>query len=371
MSKSVKHDPPFHAEHIGSLLRPPALMNAYRNFKSGKLDAAALKVKQDECIREVVRFQEELGLPIVTDGEFRRTTYISHFVDAIEGLDFAPSSFQFHDPEGKSHEFVAPTVTGKLRRVKNNSGEEFEFLKSVATREPKSTLPSPATMHFLNGAQDPGPDIYADNDTFFSDLAQVYQEDIRDLEQRGARYIQLDDVPFAMLCDPALRKQLESKGQDPEQLVDRYIELTNACVAGGSSDSTFGFHICRGNLKGTWLSEGSYQAVAEKIFHGLDVDVFFLEYDTPRAGDFAPLSAMPQDKVVVLGLVSSKVPELEDGNALRERITEASAYVPLDRLGLSPQCGFSSAVVGNPVTVEDQRAKLALVVQTAATVWGG
>lgn len=370
MSQSRRHDPPFHAEHIGSLLRPAALIEAYRAFKHGGLDAAGLGQVQEQCIREVVAMQEALGLAVVTDGEFRRTTYISHFVDAIDGLDFAPSEFRFHDAAGDSHEFVAPRVTGRLRRVKSNSGEEFEFLQSVTRVTPKITLPSPATMHFLNGAADPDPAVYADLDACFGDLARMYQEDIADLEARGARYVQLDDVPFAMLCDPALRRQLEARGRDPERLVDRYIELTNASLAGRSAAIVAGFHICRGNLKGTWLSQGSYQAIAEKVFRALDVDVFFLEYDTPRAGGFEPLAAVPEDRMVVLGLVSSKRPELEDPASLRARVAEASRFIPLERLGLSPQCGFSSAVVGNPVSQDDQRAKLALVVDTAAGIWG-
>lgn len=368
---SVKHDPPFRAEHIGSLLRPPAMFEAFRKFKAGEIDQAGLDAVRGDCIRDVVRLQEEAGLRVVTDGEFRRTTYISHFVESCEGLDFRPSSFRFHDSGGQDHEFLAPRCVGKVKRTTGLSAIEFEFLKTVTDRTIKSTYASPATMHFLGGAPDPDPEFYADDDALFADIAKAYDEDIADLAARGARYVTLDDVPFPMLCDPAVRGQVEKQGKDPERLLDRYIELTNASFASAPSDMTVGLHMCRGNLKGTWLSEGSYQAVSEKLFRGLDVDAFFLEYDTERAGGFEPLAAMPDDKMVVLGLVSSKVPDLEDAGALKARIDEAAKYVDRDRLAISPQCGFSSAVVGNPVSVEDQIAKLELVVRVAEEVWGG
>lgn len=361
--------PPFRAEHIGSLLRPDALRDGFRRLNRGEIDPAGFRTIQDGCIRDAVAMQEEIGLEAVTDGEFRRTTYISHFVDSVEGLEFAPSSFRFYEDDGTAHEFVAPRAVGKLKRVKANSAEEFDFLKTVTGRTIKSTLPSPATMHFLGGAEDPPRDIYPDREALFEDLARAYREDIADLAARGARYVQIDDVPFAMLCDESLRKQLAARGEDAEALVDAYIALTNDAVAGRPAEMTVGFHICRGNLKGTWLSRGGYDAVAEKLFRQLDVDHFCLEYDTDRAGGFAPLAAMPEDKGVVLGLISSKLPLLEDPEAVEARIAEASRHVPLERLAVSPQCGFSSAVIGNPVSPDDQRAKLSLVVEIAGRVW--
>ncbi len=361
--------PPFRAEHIGSLLRPETLREGFRRLARGEIDEDGFRAVQDGCIRDAVAMQEAVGLEVVTDGEFRRTTYISHFVDSVEGLEFAPSSFRFYEDDGTAHEFVAPRTVGRLKRVRANSGEEFDFLRSVTARTAKSTLPSPATMHFLGGAEDPPGDLYPDRDALFADLARAYREDIADLAARGARYVQLDDVPFAMLCDETLRGQLAARGEDPEALVDDYIALTNDAVAGRPAGMTVGFHICRGNLKGTWLSRGGYDAVAEKLFRQLDVDHFCLEYDTDRAGDFAPLAAMPDDKGVVLGLVSSKLPVLEDPAEIEARIAAASRHIALDRLAVSPQCGFSSAVVGNPVSPEDQRAKLALVVDVAARVW--
>ena len=363
--------PPFRAEHIGSLLRPDALRNGFRRLNKGEIDADGFRAIQEDCIRDAVAMQEEIGFEAVTDGEFRRTTYISHFVDSVEGLEFAPSSFRFYEDDGTSHEFVAPRAVGELKRVKANSGEEYDFLSTLTARAVKSTLPSPATMHFLGGAEDPPKNVYPDREALFHDLARAYREDIADLAARGARYVQLDDVPFAMLCDESLRSQLAARGEDAESLVDAYIALTNDAVAGRPPEMTIGFHICRGNLKGTWLSRGGYDAVAEKLFQRLDVDHFCLEYDTDRAGGFSPLAAMPEDKGVVLGLISSKLPLLEDPAAVEARIAEASRYVPLDRLAVSPQCGFSSAVIGNPVTPDDQRAKLALVVEIADRVWNG
>lgn len=363
--------PPFRAEHIGSLLRPAALREGYRRLGKGEIDAAGFRAIQDSCIRDAVAMQEAVGLEVVTDGEFRRTTYISHFVDSVDGLEFAPSSFRFYGDDGTAHEFVAPRTVGRLKRVRANSGAEFDFLKTATGKTIKATLPSPATMHFLGGAEDPPKEVYPDREALFADLAAAYREDIADLAARGARYVQLDDVPFAMLCDDSLRRQLAARGEDAEALVDAYIALTNDAVAGRPDDMTLGFHICRGNLKGTWLSSGGYDAVAEKLFKRLDVDHFCLEYDTGRAGGFAPLAAMPEDKGVVLGLVSSKLPLLEDAAAIEARIAEASRHVPLERLAVSPQCGFSSAVIGNPVSPDDQRAKLALVVEIAARVWPG
>lgn len=365
----MKLNPPFHAEHIGSLLRPPELIDAYRARRAGDIDEAAFASVRGDAVRDAVRLQEEVGLQVVTDGEFHRTTYISRFVESCDGLDFRPSSFRFHDGRGGDHGFVAPHCVGRIARARPLSAEEFEFLRGVTDRTIKYTYPSPATMHFLGGAPDPDPEFYASDDDLFADIAAAYDADISDLAARGARYVTLDDVPFPMLCDPAIRRQLEARGRDPERLLDQYIELTNASFASAPGDMVVGLHMCRGNLKGTWLSEGGYQAVAERLFKGLDVGVFFLEYDTERAGGFEPLAAMPEDRMVVLGLVSSKVPELEPVDELRGRVAEAARYVDMERLGLSPQCGFSSAVVGNPVTMEDQAAKLRLVVDVARDLW--
>ena len=358
------------AEHIGSLLRPSKIMAAFRARKANEIDDEELEKIREGAIKEVVRLQEDVGLEVITDGEFRRTTYISHFVESCNGLDFRPSSFRFYDKGGAQNEFLAPACVGKIKRVNGLSAIEFEFLRSVTDKSIKSTYASPATMHFLGGAPDPDPAIYQNDELLFEDIAAAYDEDICEIAARGANYVTLDDVPFPMLCDPAIRGQLEKNGKDPERLFEQYIELTNASFANAPSQMTIGLHMCRGNLKGTWLSEGSYQAISEKLFNNLKVDVFFLEYDTERAGGFEPLAFMPDDKLVVLGLISSKIPGLESKEVLKQRITEAAKFVDLERLAISPQCGFSSAVIGNPVTVEDQIAKLKLVVEIARDVWG-
>ena len=367
---TAKHNHPFRAEHIGSLLRPPSIMEAFRARKAGEIDDAGLEERRNGAVRDAVKLQEDAGLQVITDGEYRRTTYISHFVESCDGLDFRPSSFRFYDLEGQDHEFLAPRCVGKVKRANALSAIEFDFLKTVTVRTIKSTYASPATMHFLGGAPDPDPAFYANEEDLFADIAAAYDEDISDIAGRGARYVTLDDVPFPMLCDPAIRGQVEKQGKDPERLLDQYIDLTNASFSSAPSDMTVGLHMCRGNLKGTWLSEGSYQAISEKLFNKLNVDVFFLEYDTERAGGFEPLAAMPDDKMAVLGLVSSKVPDMESKDSLKARIEEAAKYVDLERLAISPQCGFSSAVIGNPVTVNDQIAKLKLTVDVAQEVWG-
>ena len=357
--------PPFRAEHIGSLLRPDALRDGFRRLTKGEIDADGFRAIQDDCIRDVVAMQEEIGLEAVTDGEFRRTTYISHFVDSVEGLEFAPSSFRFYEDDGTAHAFVAPRAVGKLNRVKANSGEEFDFLKTIAGKTVKSTC---LTARCISSA---APRIRRGHLSGPGGLSRIWRARIGGTSRTSPRALPLRADrrrAFAMLCEsppfPAC-----ARGEDAEALVDAYIALTNAAVADRPAEMTVGFHICRGNLKGTWLSSGGYEVVAEKLFRQLDVDHFCLEYDTGRAGDFSPLAAMPADKGVVLGLISSKLPLMEDPDAVEARIAEASRYVPLERLAVSPQCGFSSAVTGNPVTPDDQRAKLALVVETAGRVW--
>jgi len=230
-------------------------------------------------------------------------------------------------------------------------------------------MPSPATMHFWLGRSGVDRNAYPDEDEFFSDLAVIYREEIRDLAAAGARYIQIDDVPLAMLCDPAVRESVHSRGEDPEALIDRYIKLTNAALDGGPSQLTVAMHLCRGNYKGKWLSEGGYEYIAQRLFNEVAVHAYFLEYDTSRAGDFAPLLHLPAEKVAVLGLVSTKTPVLESVDALQRRVREANKYVPLERLAISPQCGFASTVGGNPLTIDDQKRKLDLLVRVAARIW--
>lgn len=359
--------PPFHAEHIGSLLRPRALKDAFRAHAQGELDAAALKEKVDAAIIDAIRLQEEAGMRSITDGEFRRGSWFLGFVDAIDGLTTAPSLFEFSGDHGA---WQCPFAETRVKRLGGIATHEFSFVRGHTDRTPKVTLPSPTAMHFWRGDDAASKDAYPDIDTYFADLARLYREELAELHALGCTYVQLDEVPIAMLCDPAVRAQVAARGEDAEALLRRYVALVNEAVSDRPPEMVVGMHLCRGNYKGQWMAEGGYGPVAELLFGGIDVDAFFLEYDSDRAGGFEPLAAVPDTKMVVLGLVTTKSPELEPADLLRRRIEEAGAYVPLDRLGISPQCGFASSVGGNPVTEADERAKLKLVADVAVEVWG-
>jgi 5-methyltetrahydropteroyltriglutamate--homocysteine methyltransferase len=370
MNATKKDGPPFRADHVGSLLRPDSLRRAFRDHAEGKIDDAAFANAQDDAIREIVTLQEDVGLRSITDGEFRRASYWSHFAEGIDGLAVAPARFEFHDQTGHAMNFLAPHVVGKLRRARSLSGGEFDFLKNATARTPKITLPSPPTLHFWDKENSLKAAGYADDGAFFADVARIFQDEIADLAKRGAKYIQIDDVPLAMLCDESLRARMSAAGENPEAALTRYVELFNACLATVPDDMTVALHVCRGNFKGHWLSEGGYGRVARRMFNEIDVDSYFLEFDSPRAGDFSPLANVPRHKSVVLGIVSTKTATLESANAVKRRIDEAAAVLPLDQLALSPQCGFASAVSGNPITANDEIHKLRLVVEIAADVWG-
>jgi 5-methyltetrahydropteroyltriglutamate--homocysteine methyltransferase len=349
--------PPHRADHVGSLLRPKKLREAFRN-----LSGAEIRAVQDECIREVVKLQQECGLHVVTDGEFRRISYWEKFVRLTRGLEVRDAVFTFHDAEGHESKFTAPYVSGKVSRAEPITLDEFAF------KNQKITMPAPSTMHFYRFT-DWG-SAYKDVHEFFADLGKVYQQEIADLAKAGCRYVQIDEVAVAILCDPAAREKVKAKGGDPERLVDLYIDAINEAVKGRPKGMTVGVHVCRGNYKGMYLSEGGYDSVAEKFFTRTDVDHFLLEFDTPRAGGFAPLRFVPKTKGVVLGLVSSKTPQLESMDVLRRRADEAARYMDPGSLAISPQCGFASTMGGNPVTEDDQRAKLRLCVDAARAIWG-
>jgi 5-methyltetrahydropteroyltriglutamate--homocysteine methyltransferase len=349
--------PPYRADHIGSLLRPRKLREAFR-----ALSGEDLRAVQDECIREVVKLQEDCGIQVVTDGEFRRISYWEKFVRLTKGLEVRDAVFTFHDAEGHESKFTAPYVSGKVARTEPITLDEWQF------KNQKITMPAPSTMHFYRFT-DWG-SAYRDADEFFADLGKVYQQEIADLAKAGCRYVQLDEVAVAILCDPAARAKVKAKGEDPDRLVDLYIDAINHAVGNRPAGMTVGVHVCRGNYKGMYLSEGGYDSVAEKFFSRTNVDHFLLEFDTPRAGGFAPLRFVPKDKGVVLGLVSSKTPQLEKVDVLRQRADEASRYLDAQRLAISPQCGFASTMGGNPVTEDDQRAKLGLCVEAARRIWG-
>jgi len=359
---------PSRADHIGSLLRPRSLREAFRGFADKKISAAALRDAQDEAIREVVRLQEDCGLEVVTDGEFRRISYWEKFVRLTKGLEVKDAVFTFHDSEGHESKFTAPYVSGKVSRSSAITIDEYDFLKRNTSLTGKITMPAPSTMHFYRFT-DWGT-AYVDAEAFFADLGRVYQAEIAGLAAAGCRYVQIDEVAVAILCDPAARAKVKAAGEDPDRLVDLYIDAINQAVKNRPKGVAVGVHVCRGNYKGMYLSEGGYDSVAEKFFSRTEVDHFLLEFDTPRAGGFAPLRFVPKGKGVVLGLVSSKTPELEKMDALRKRADEASRYVDPANLTISPQCGFASTMGGNPVTEADERAKLRLCVDAAQAIWG-
>jgi 5-methyltetrahydropteroyltriglutamate--homocysteine methyltransferase len=353
--------PPFRADHIGSLLRPKELREAFRKHASKEIDDKTFRAIQDEAIRDVVKLQRDCGLEVVTDGEFRRVSYWEKFVRLTKGLEVKDAVFTFHDAEGRESKFTAAYVSGKVSRAEPITLDEWGFGNT------KITMPAPSTMHFYRFT-DWG-SAYDSAEAFFKDLGKIYQAEITDLANAGCRYVQLDEVAVAILCDPAAREKVKAKGADPDRLVDLYIDAINQAVKGRPEGMTVGVHVCRGNYKGMYLSEGGYDSVAERFFGGAEVDHFLLEFDTPRAGGFAPLRHVPKEKGVVLGLVSSKTPVLERIDDLKRRADEAGRYIDLARLAISPQCGFASSIGGNPVSVADERAKLKLCVDAAKQIW--
>lgn len=361
--------PPFRADHIGSLLRPPALRQAFRRHAAGELGDAEFARLQDECIRAVVKMQEEIGLNVVTDGEFRRGSYWSRFVERTEGFFIRPAVFTFRDDHGHKAEFTAPYAKAKIRRVRPLALDEFNFLRQTTDLTAKITLPSPSTMHFYRCSDFADRSVYPQSERFFDDLARVYREEIADLARAGCRYIQLDEVAVALLCDPAIRTKVAAAGSDPDALVDLYIDAINGAVAGCPPDVVIGIHMCRGNFKGHYLASGGYGSVAQRFFARANANHFLLEYDTARAGDFEPLRFVPENKGVVLGLISTKTATIENMDALKQRVEGASRYIDRERLAISPQCGFASTVAGNPLSESEERTKLALTVEVARAIW--
>jgi 5-methyltetrahydropteroyltriglutamate--homocysteine methyltransferase len=364
------HRPPFRADHIGSLLRPQALRQAYRAFNDCALDEAGFVAAQDAAVRDAIKLQQDAGLAVVTDGEFRRASYWSRFVERTEGLALSESRFTFRDEQGQTLTFTAPLVTGKVARRQPLAVDEFCFLRDNAAALPKVTLPAPSTMHFWRGSGYAAPDVYDSLEKFFGDLAQIYRAEIADLAAAGCRYIQLDEVALAMLCDPVVRQRVTADGNDPARLISLYVAALGEAIAAVPPDMAVGVHMCRGNFKGKYLAEGGYDEIAKALFAVAGVTHFLLEFDTARAGDFAPLRFVAADKGVVLGLVSSKTATLESADDLLRRIDDAARYIDKDRLAISPKCGFASTVAGNPLSEADERAKLKLCVETARVAWG-
>ncbi len=365
--------PPFRADHVGSFLRPQELLEARDKCQRGAISRAELRQAEDRAIRDIVRFQEDLDLQGVTDGEYRRTYFHIDFLEQLEGVEMRGGIVsRFHTAAGAQVEMAPPVlhVTGKLRHAKAIQLADFNFLKSVTSRTPKVTIPSPTMLHFRGGRGAIDKEAYPDMEAFYADIAACYRDELKSLGEAGCTYVQLDDTNLAYLCDPMLREGARQRGDDPNELPRRYAKLINASIKDRPAGMTVCVHLCRGNFKSAWVAEGGYEPVAEALFRELAVDGYFLEYDDARSGDFSPLRFVPKGKIVVLGLVSTKVGELETKDQLKRRIDEATRYVPLEQLALSPQCGFSSTVHGNVIARESQAAKLKLVVETAREVWG-
>ncbi len=369
---TVRTTPPFRADHVGSFLRPAALLDAREQFRTGKLSRVQLREAEDAAIRDVVRLQEDVGLQGITDGEYRRTYFHIDFLEQLSGVETKGGiAVSFHSAQGNV-DFAPPVmrVTGPVRHAKPIQVDDFNFLKSVTRRTPKVTIPSPTMLHFRGGRDAISRDAYPDLEAFYADVAAAYRAEIAALGAAGCRYLQLDDTNLAYLCDAKMREGARQRGDDPDLLPRRYASLINAAIADRPAGMTVCVHLCRGNFKSAWVAEGGYEPVAEVLFNELAVDGYFLEYDDARSGDFAPLRHVPRGKIVVLGLVTTKLSELESKDHLKRKIDEAAKLVPLPQLCLSPQCGFSSTVHGNVIARDAQAAKLRLVVETAQEVWG-
>ena len=369
---------PFRADHVGSLLRPPELLRAREQHQQGTLSAGSLREIEDRCIRTVAKLQEEIGLQGITDGEYRRTIWHADFLRQIEGVSVqegvAASGGVVRKFQSGGQEIErSPTrfcTTGRLKHSRGIETDNFKYLAGVTSRTPKQCIPSPTILHMRGGRDAVDKKAYPDMDRFYSDLAQVYREEIRALAELGCTYLQLDDPNLAYLCDEKMRESVRQIGEDPNQLPRTYAKLINDCIKDRPANMTVCMHICRGNFRSAWAAEGGYDPVAEILFNEFKLDGFFLEYDSPRAGSFSPLRFVPKDKKIVLGLVTTKTGEMETADEIERRIDEAARYVPLEQLALSPQCGFSSTVLGNNITVDAEIAKLSLVVAVARKVWG-
>ena len=364
---------PFRADHVGSLLRPQRLREARERHARDEMGAADLRVVEDECIAEAIRKQEEVGLQGITDGEFRRTFFHVDFLERLQGVSVEEASFlaTFHRDDGTEVGFRPPTmrVTGPLRHGGSIQGQDFDFLRARASRTPKVAIPSPSMLHFRGGRAAISKTAYPDLDTFYADLAVAYRAEIADLAARGCRYLQMDDTNLAYLCDEKIRQSTRARGDDPDALPRLYCSIINEALRDRPSDMAVCVHLCRGNFKSAWVAEGGYEPVADILFNELAIDGFFLEYDDARSGDFAPLRFVPKGKRVVLGLMTSKRPALESKDELKRRVDEASRYLPMDQLAISPQCGFSSTAHGNLLTEDEQWRKLSRLVEVAAELW--
>ena len=364
--------PPFRADQVGSLLRPAHLIDAREKFRRHEIDAGELKRIEDDAIREVVALQESIGLQSVTDGEFRRRSYIVDFFSKAvgkRGLSAEKGDFYHRNEQGDRIPIEKLVIHKPVKWTGPIFAEHLAFVKSVTTRTPKMTVPSPIVLHFFGGDDAILREAYTSLDLFWSDLVEVYRKEMQALREAGCTYLQIDETSLVKFGDPEIRAVIEARGVDWRRLVEVYVEVINAVLDSAPPGMTVGIHVCRGNRRGFWQAQAGYEFMADQLFRRLKARFYFLEFDSPRAGPIDALRLMPEDKTVVLGLVTTKSPELEDPEALRTRVREASAYVSMDRLCLSPQCGFSGNVGNTVMTAEQQAAKLRLVVDTAHSLW--
>jgi 5-methyltetrahydropteroyltriglutamate--homocysteine methyltransferase len=369
---------PFRADHVGSLLRPAAVHEARKRYQAERLgpdgfhSCDELKAIEDEAVRDYVRMQESVGLKAVTDGEMRRSFWHYDFMGALTGLELVErdEGVQFH---GVNLRPIFPTITGRLDFPDDHPMlDHFRYLASVTTVQPKISIPGPSACHFRTAPADIGPPEYEDPDVFFTDLAETYRKAVNSFYDAGCRYLQMDDIFFAYLCDPKHREEKQAQGVDPDWLIAKYADTMHDAIKDRPDDMVIAMHLCRGNFQSTWAAEGSYDPAADAVFNRTGVDVYFMEYDSERAGGLEPLRLLPKGKKRVMpGFITTKTGELESIDDLRRRFDEASKYADPDQLGIAPQCGFASTEEGNVITPDDQRRKLELVVRTAEAIWGG
>jgi 5-methyltetrahydropteroyltriglutamate--homocysteine methyltransferase len=371
----LRDRPPFRADHVGSLLRPRSLLQAREDLAAGTIDAAELRRLEDAAVEDVIALQREAGLRTVTDGELRRGSWHMDFIYRLDGISRASDNLAVHFKNAEGDLDFTPAalrVDGRLGLSETIFGDDFAFLAQHASsgQTPKLTIPSPSMVHYRGGAASIDPDVYADQEGFWADLTAAYREQVRRVHGLGCTYLQLDDTSLAYLNDPEQRRAMAERGEDSEHLHEAYIRHLNEALDGRPEGMTVTTHMCRGNFRDSWVAEGGYDFVAEALFNELTVDGFFMEYDDERSGTFEPLRHVPADKLVVLGLVTTKRGELESKDTLKARLDEASRYIDLDQVCISPQCGFSSTFEGNSLSVDQEKAKLALLVELADEVWG-
>ena len=365
--------PPFRADHVGSLIRPRELREARHAHLDGKLPPMELRAIEDRLVREVVALQERVGLQAVTDGEFRRTSFREVLFQSMAGFskERVETDFSFSYADGSTRRATpVPKVVSLLQRSGSMAAVDFKFLKTVTKATPKVMLPAPSLAHWFVGDRVFAGGPYADAREYMADIARIYREEIAELASLGCTYVQIDEVPIPVMCDPNVQATIARRGEDAMALVDLYADTINDAIRERPAGMTVVVHMCRGNEGVAGLGSGGYDAVAERVFGRLEVDGYLLEYDTPRAGDFAPLRFLPKDAIAVLGLVSTKVTELETKNALMRRIDEAARVIDLDRLGLCPQCGFATLYRYDRMGLDLQERKLELLVATARDIWG-